>query len=581
MNTHFFRFAGIISALLSGWLAQGLLAAQPDTVREWKVGDVVVVIGEGTLQSDAGASASVFVGLPLEVLQVRDGQILVSNGVPGWLATDLVLPAEQALLHFDSLLARQPGDTGLLSARANTLAALGRLDEAVAVFSGLIEAHPQTASFLNERAGCYLKLDDLPRALADLDAMIALAPDFQVHYNRGSCKLRMGDQEGARADLQESVRLNPDFAIAWLLLARVQAALRETGGSIEAWERYLALVPGDPDAWFDKGAQLFQADRKEEAVRAFEEAVRLAPGNPDTRKNLGLLYRELGNVEASLQIFRQMVVDFPADSTGHINLGDHFAREGNWAEAERHFSESLRLDPENPYCHFHYGRILAASGKLDQAADAFRKAIELDPKPQGIRTLAELQLQRGMPEEACTVLALALNDDPGQAPDLRFFRARILQSIGRNGEAAADCSLLIDAGMDAPELWYCRALARQGEKQYQSALDDCERGLVSQPDHPRLLRLTAWLLATSPVTNLRDPARAVRLATQLNELQKGASGIALDTLGTAHAAAGEMPRAVELLEQALTKEDVLDQEAAIRKRLESFRAGKPWTDEGT
>ena len=97
-----------------------------------EVGQQVIVVLPGKLDTLNQSKADVFLGLPLIVQQIKGDRILVSNGNPGWLDSQHVLPAMEALELFEELLVDNPGDTTLLSVRATTLATVNRLEEAIA-----------------------------------------------------------------------------------------------------------------------------------------------------------------------------------------------------------------------------------------------------------------------------------------------------------------------------------------------------------------------------------------------------------------------------------------------------------------
>jgi tetratricopeptide (TPR) repeat protein len=84
------------------------------------------------------------------------------------------------------------------------------------------------------------------------------------------------------------------------------------------------------------------------------------------------------------------------------------------------------------------------------------------------------------------------------------------------------------------------------------ALMDWERSLELLPNSAEAHNNLAWLLATCPEATLRDPKRAVELATKAVELAP-AQGTFRNTLGVARYSAGDWKGAIE----ALTKSQEL------------------------
>ena len=102
-----------------------------------------------------------------------------------------------------------------------------------------------------------------------------------------------------------------------------------------------------------------------------------------------------------------------------------------------------------------------------------------------------------------------------------------------------------------------------------------------EPDWPAILNALAWIKATSAVAELFDPDEAVRLAERACELTGFKDPAMLDTLGAALAAAGEFSEAVESAVKALELAEPAkwqDLGDKIRKRLESYKAGRGWRE---
>jgi tetratricopeptide (TPR) repeat protein len=88
----------------------------------------------------------------------------------------------------------------------------------------------------------------------------------------------------------------------------------------------------------------------------------------------------------------------------------------------------------------------------------------------------------------------------------------------------------------------------------------------------------AWLLATSPEASLRNGAKALALARQLNRLSGGNNPAMLDTLATACAESGQFPEAVDAAQRALALAIAQNNTAlaeTLRQHIKLFQAGSP------
>ncbi len=121
------------------------------------------------------------------------------------------------------------------------------------------------------------------------------------------------------------------------------------------------------------------------------------------------------------------------------------------------------------------------------------------------------------------------------------------------------------------------ALMSQGK--LDEAIVHFRDALRAKPDWPSSMNGLAQILAIHYDPKVRDANEAMALAGQAAESTKYQNATILDTLAISYAAAGQFEKAVETgqksLDLALTEKN--DQLAGqIRKRLELFKAGKPY-----
>jgi hypothetical protein len=109
------------------------------------------------------------------------------------------------------------------------------------------------------------------------------------------------------------------------------------------------------------------------------------------------------------------------------------------------------------------------------------------------------------------------------------------------------------------------------------------------PQDPIVLDSLARTLATSPVDNLRDGKRAVKLATEARNLQGSRASPApispavLSTLAAAYAETGNFQEAVKWATEAVMNANArpgisMQLNERLKLELESYKAGKPWRE---
>ena len=111
--------------------------------------------------------------------------------------------------------------------------------------------------------------------------------------------------------------------------------------------------------------------------------------------------------------------------------------------------------------------------------------------------------------------------------------------------------------------------------QYADALASYALAIEVQPSFGHAYRNGAWLLATCPDEQYRDPENAILGAKQALEAAYGDRHVALDTLAAAYASAGDFERAVATLEEAIEMApSVLRGDYVARVKM--YEAGQPF-----
>ena len=101
-----------------------------------------------------------------------------------------------------------------------------------------------------------------------------------------------------------------------------------------------------------------------------------------------------------------------------------------------------------------------------------------------------------------------------------------------------------------------------------------EKALAIQPAQPSVLNNLAWLLVTAPDSSLRDPVRGLHLARLAVSMERAPAF--LDTLAEAYYVNEDPRRAVELIEEALSKaQDRREYYASQRKKFMDGLEGEP------
>ena len=196
-----FQRQDFIAAL--SWLTSAITAA-PENARS----PILAARGEASLQLDRAD----------EALQDFDRALAGDPGlVAAWNNRGLALNAlkrhEEALLNFDRAIALSPSAAEPHNNRGDTLRELRRFAEALASFDRALAIRPDDWASLNNRAVALTMMGRADEALACYDRALALNPDLPAALQARGNRLwsQKADLAGALADLDRLIQIAPDF----------------------------------------------------------------------------------------------------------------------------------------------------------------------------------------------------------------------------------------------------------------------------------------------------------------------------------------------------------------------------------
>lgn len=204
--------------------------------------------------------------------------------------------------------------------RASALKELGQVEEAIAVLTSAVQAHPEV-SVLHAAIGDALRSEQRhAEATPHYDAAIALyetdtAAQWRVYFARGITFERRGMWDEAEADFRKALELSPDQPPVLNYLGYSLVERREKfDEALDMIKRAVGARPYDGYIRDSLGWVYYRLGRYEDAVTEMERAVELLPLEPVLNDHLGDTFWAVGRLrEARFQWRRAL--SFVTDDT--------------------------------------------------------------------------------------------------------------------------------------------------------------------------------------------------------------------------------------------------------------------------
>lgn len=274
---------------------------------------------------------------------------------------------------------------------------IGDLDEALMEYRRAQKLDPSSSSVRVEAARLLRESMKFEAAAVEAQAALAIDPnDADAHL---LLALLEEDQASGAAALQalrraavhyeEAARLKPaDAQVLWKLgnlYSQLAAAAegpeeqRDQAAAARAWQRYVALDPGNFEAHVKLGGALLLSGHPDQAAEALKSALELRPEDARAYQILGEIYARADQAEQAVLHYRKALGLEPSNLRLRLALGEVLQRARRPAEGLEEADAVLLADARNRFALDLKGRCLRDLGRHDEAAAAADELLAAEP----------------------------------------------------------------------------------------------------------------------------------------------------------------------------------------------------------
>ncbi len=170
----------------------------------------------------------------------------------------------------------------------NFLLILGQIDEAIEVYSNIIDINPRAAHVYNNRGESYRMKNEIDLAIEDYTAAIKLDLELvEAYNNRGVAYRNKGEIDKAILDYDRAIELNPNYAEAFVNRGTAYDSKGDFDQAIVNYNKALKLNPDEPVTYNNRGVAYLRKGNVKQAIENYNKAIRLKPDYSDAYYNRG------------------------------------------------------------------------------------------------------------------------------------------------------------------------------------------------------------------------------------------------------------------------------------------------------
>ena len=396
-----------------------------------------------------------------------------------------------------------------------------------------------------------------------------LAPqDFRWIYLPAKLDQQDGRYDDAIRRYRAALALRPDYLAALVNLGNIFLELNRLDDANENFNAALAIDKDNPAAHYGLGQIALSRRSYVKAVEHFQKTLAQVPSANRVHYSLAMAYRGLRDADkVKTHLAQQGTVgvrvsdpiadrlqDLIAGERLYLSRGKVAFEAQRYADAAAEFRKAVAAKPDSVTARVNLGAALSQTGDLEGAVEQFEAALRIEPdKANAHYNLAVLLARQNKHAEAITHLRSALQVESGDV-SARYLLAQELVKSERLDEALAEFSRVIQAAPNNESALLELVKLHHTKRQFKQALELLEQHHAQYPQRGRTVVLLAYLLATSPQTDLRNGTRALELAQSVynatNAPQHGALvAFALAELGRCSEAAKLQQQLIATAEQ--------------------------------
>ncbi len=288
---------------------------------------------------------------------------------------------QDACTHYEQALIFNPDSLEIANKLGKAYLRVGRVEEAVEVFSKATGQDPQNAEIWLNLAEAQFASGRQSDALNSSETSVRLDPNSSAaKVLCGEISLALGSESKALTMLRDALKLDPKNVRARLLASKI---LSSKGKDQEALAEISKAVEEMPDAIALQTEKISLIYKLQGAGNALKALQPLLQDHPEDESLLAMQARacaETGNMEqAELAALHALRLNAARIDMQRL-LGNIYKQTGQLDKSLHHMSEAARLDPENVETYLELGEIYADRREYAQALKTYQQATKLAPE---------------------------------------------------------------------------------------------------------------------------------------------------------------------------------------------------------
>ncbi len=260
--------------------------------------------------------------------------------------------------------ALRKNDPGIQANLATVQLMMGKTDEAIRMYQGVLRIQPKNTKALNNLGYAYYIKGNYAAAITQLQQALKAAPaqtvrgpinaldgsqPSEIHKNLAQVYLKTNDKKKALDHFEASCKLNP-APDCFKSMGIIHYDQGEFEKAVQELSLALSEIKDDAQLYGVLGVALSKLKEDQKAAGVFQEGLKHVKDKKMQamlHKNLGGIYLQHQQADLAVREYQLAVANDWDSTDGHFGLGLSYYAQDRLLEARQCFANVLRLDPQN------------------------------------------------------------------------------------------------------------------------------------------------------------------------------------------------------------------------------------------
>jgi len=275
-----------------------------------------------------------------------------------------------------------PTTPEMFKVKAQTLAALGRTDEAIECYESLIKLRPDDTNAQKDMADFLVNEGRYIEAIKVYEQLVRIVPQSPSLLIDQALAYRLaGFPNPALLKYNEALEIDSDNGYGWVAKADLLIEMHLFDEAIKCLEQANSAKTASltSSGWISRGYSLLAAGAPKEAIHCYGRALEKNPKDTQALKAQANAHQHLGDLKSALDCYDRLIKIQPHDASVWEKKGYTLSIDGRFGEALACYNKALDIEPENVEAWEGKGFVLANEEHYKEALECYQVAIEKAP----------------------------------------------------------------------------------------------------------------------------------------------------------------------------------------------------------